>query len=71
MIGRIGNQTAVANNDQITASIAQAAYQAMSQALAENSDNDQPINVYVGNDKLYSGYAKYQSRASNQYGVSV
>lgn len=70
-VGTIGNKTAVANNDQITTSIYQAAYQAMSQALNENADSDQPINVYVGNEKLYSGYANYQSQASNQYGVVV
>ena len=69
MVGSIGNKTAVANNDQITQAIAQATYQAMSQALGENSDSDQPINVYIGNEKVYSGYAKYQSQASNQYGV--
>lgn len=71
MVGSIGNKTAVANNDQITKAIAQAAYQAMSQALAENSDSEQPINVYVGNEKLYSGYTKYQSQSSNQYGIIV
>ena len=72
MIGRIGNRTAVANNDQITKAIADATYSAFVQALSENSNNEgQPINVYVGNDKIYSGYARYQSQASNQYGVIV
>ena len=71
MIGKIGNKAAVANNDQITKSIAQAAYEAMNRALNENNNDNQPINVYVGNEKLYSGYTKYQSQASNQYGISI
>lgn len=71
MIGKIGNKTTVANNDQITKSIAQAAYEAMNKALNENNNDNQPINVYVGNEKLYSGYTKYQSQASNQYGISI
>lgn len=71
MVGTIGNKTAVANNDQITKAIAQAAYEAMNRALNENNNDNQPINVYVGNERLYSGYTKYQSQASNQYGISI
>lgn len=36
MVGSIGGRTAVANNDQITTAIANACYNAMSQALSEN-----------------------------------
>lgn len=36
MVGTIGGRTAVANNDQITTAIANACYNAMSQALSEN-----------------------------------
>ena len=72
MIGRIGNRTAVANNDQITKAIADATYSAFVQALSENGDNNgQPLNIYIGNDKVYKGYTKHQSQMSNQYGVVV
>ena len=72
MIGRIGNRTAVANNDQITKAIADATYSAFVQALGENSGNsNQPLNIYIGNDKVYKGYTKHQSQMSNQYGVVV
>ena len=72
MIGRIGNKTAVANNDQITKAIADATYTAFVQALGENSGNDsQPLNIYIGNDKVYKGYTKQQSQMSNQYGVVI
>lgn len=71
MIGKIGNKTTVANNDQITKSIAQAAYEAMNKALNENDNNGQPLNIYFGNERLYSGYTKHKSQASNQYGISI
>lgn len=72
LIGKIGNRAAVANNDQITEGIARASYEAFSQALRENSsDQNQPINVYVGNDKLYSGYTRYANGQSNMYGVAT
>lgn len=72
MIGTIGNRTAVANNDQITKAIADATYTAFVQALGENSGNDnQPLNIYIGNDKVYKGYTKQQSQMSNQYGVVI
>ena len=71
MIGRMGNKTAVANNDQISKAIAQAAYEAMSRALSENQDSDQPIIVNVGNETLYKSILKSRSQASNQYGISM
>lgn len=71
MVGTIGNKTAVANNDQITKAIAQAAYEAMNRALNENDNNGQPLNIYFGNERLYSGYTKHKSQASNQYGISI
>jgi len=72
MIGSIGNKTAVANNDQITKAIAQATYSAFVQALGENSGNEgQPLNIYIGNEKVYKGYTKQQSQMSNQYGIVI
>lgn len=71
MIGKIGNKTAVANNDQITRAIAEATYQAVSQALHENQDSNQPIIVNVGNETLYKGMTRSRSQASNQYGITV
>lgn len=71
MVGSIGNKNAVANNDQITRAIAQATYQAISQALNENQDNGQPIIVNVGNETLYKGIVRSRSQASNQYGITV
>jgi len=72
LVGNIGNRTAVANNDQITEGIAAATYSALTRAMAENRANgggNQPINVYVGNERLYSGFARYQNNENNMYGV--
>lgn len=72
LVGRIGNRTAVANNDQITEGISRATYEALSRALQENKTSErQPVNVYVGNKKLYSGYGQYANSESNMYGAST
>ncbi len=71
MVGSIGNKSAVANNDQITRAIAEATYQAISQALNENQDNGQPIVVNIGNETLYKGIVRSRSQASNQYGIAL
>lgn len=72
LVGNIGNKAAVANNDQIVAGIAQAAYQGVSQAMRENTGNErQPVNVYIGNKKVYSGYGKYVTSENNMYGANT
>lgn len=72
LVGTIGNRTAVANKDQITTAIAEATYQAMSRALANNnSDNNQPIIVNIGNEQLYKGFTNYQNQQSNMYGINI
>lgn len=74
LIGNIGNRTAVANQDQITEGIATATYGAMSRALQENRGS-QTINPFfeinLGNDKLYSGYAKHKNEQNNKYGITL
>lgn len=72
LVGRIGNRAAVANNDQITEGISRATYEAFSQALQENKSGErQPVNVYIGNEKIYSGYGRYANSESNMYGAST
>jgi len=69
MVGSIGNQTAVANNSQITEAIATATYNAMSKALSENNgsvtfvvegDGDQMYKIWQKKNREYerrTGYA--------------
>ena len=70
LIGRMGNQTAVANNDQIKEGIREAAYMAMTQALSENNEGHK-TEVYIGNEKVYEGFSRYQNYQNNKYGVST
>lgn len=74
LVGNIGRRTAVANQGQITEGIATATYNAISRALAENRGNNgtnPQVNVYLGNERLYSGYSNYQDEQSNMYGVAL
>lgn len=74
LVGNIGNRTAVANNDQIIEGIAAASYSGMSQALRENkgTQNLSPyFEINIGDDKVYSGYAKHKNNESNMYGVTL
>ena len=71
LVGNIGNRAAVANNDQIIQGIAEGTYQAVSRAMQENnSDNQQPIIVKIGEKTVYSGYASYANSQSNMYGTN-
>ena len=70
LIGRMGNQTAVANSDQIKEGIREAAYMAMTQALSENNEGHK-TEVYIGNEKVYEGYSRYQNYQNNKYGAST
>ena len=70
MVGSIGGQTAVANNDQITEAIATATYNAMSKALSENNGN---VTVVVegDGDQMYKIWQKknreYERRTGYAY----
>ena len=59
MIGSIGGNTAVANNNQITEAIATATYNAMTRALSENGQN---VNVVVeaDGDRMFKVFQKKQ-----------
>lgn len=70
LVGKIGNKAAVANNDQIIAGITQGVSDGVAAVMSEDS-NKRPINVYVGNKKLYSGYGEYANAENNMYGTNV
>ena len=70
LVGNIGNRTAVANNDQIIEGIRQGVYSAVIEANTNNNTR-QPVNVYIGNKKVYSGYGSYANSENNMYGVNV
>ena len=69
MVGRIGNQTAVANNDQITTSITNALISALDKY--NFGSNNSPTTIYIGNKKVYEGYGDYIKRENDRYGTNT
>ena len=69
MIGRIGNQTAVANNDQITSAITNALITALNNY---NFGNNQPSTtiVNIAGRKVYEGVGDYVDSENDRYGTS-
>lgn len=67
MVGKIGNQTAVANNGQIEKGIENAVYKAMTSANGSGfSSNNQPVNitvpVYIDGQKMDEQQYNYRQR---------
>ena len=69
MVGRIGNQTAVANNDQITTSITNALMSALNQY--DFGGGKSPTTIYIGNKKVYEGYGDYVADENDRYGTNM
>ena len=68
MIGRIGNKTAVANNDQITSALTNAMIEGLAQANTGNKS--QKTIIYIGNRKVYEGYGDYIQEENDRYGTN-
>lgn len=70
MVGKIGNHTAVANNDQIVASVSDGVYRAVRAAMSGN-DSETNVNIELVGDakKLFKAIRKegneYQRRTGN------
>ena len=64
LVGKFDNgRTAVANNEQIIAGIERGVYRAMSSVMGGSSgDNGNEINVYIGDELVYSGFNKWNKR---------
>ena len=66
MVGRIGNRTAVANNDQIISGIRQGVYEAVSQAMQNVSGGETVLKVdgeVLG--KTVTRYQRMQAISAN------
>lgn len=68
LIGRIGNKSAVANNDQITNALTNAMVEGFAQANVGNKS--QKTIVYIGNSKVYEGYGDYIQEENDRYGTN-
>lgn len=69
MVGKIGNRTAVANNDQIVAGIQQGVYNAMINAQAGQSSGGTIVNI--GNRQVYKSFSSGLRTENNRLGTSV
>lgn len=71
MVGKIGNQTAVANNDQIVAAVSRGVYDAMISAMAQQSRNGESgkteLHVYLDRQEITSQIEQQQ----RDNGVSI
>lgn len=69
MVGRIGNRTAVANNDQIATTLTNV----LLKAFNGNNTNSQPSKtvIYLGSKKIYEGYGDYIESENDRYGTNT
>jgi hypothetical protein len=72
LVGRIGNKSAVANQDQIVDAVAKGVYEAVVDANSQSNSVQSPyIVVNLGSENLYKGYGKYKNEQANMYGITV
>lgn len=65
-ITSLGNKTAVANQDQMISALTNA----ITQSIGSINTQSGPIQVYIGNDKVYEGYGQHQNRQADRYGTT-
>lgn len=61
LVGRFGNRTAVANNDQIVAGITAGVYDAVVAAMSNANNGGQAVNVYLDGKQIYSSVKKTEA----------
>ena len=67
LVGRIGNRTAVANNDQIVDAIREGVFDAMTAAM--NSQGEKEVRVYLDGKEIATSTRKYNSQTARALGV--
>jgi hypothetical protein len=60
MVGRIGNKTTVANNEQIVEGISEGVYAAVLAAMRASEGGDRAVNVYLDGRKITSSVERHQ-----------
>ena len=69
LVGSIGGNTAVVNNDQIVASVSAGVAQAVASVLGGGSTNE--ITIKVDSETLYRAVRKGERKASGRYGTAI
>ena len=70
LVGSIGGNTAVVNNDQIVASVSAGVAQAVASVLG-NGGNTNDITIKVDSEVLYRAVKKGERMASGRYGTAI
>jgi hypothetical protein len=70
LVGTIGSNTAVVNNDQIVSSVAAGVAQAVASVLG-NGGNTNDITIKVDSEVLYRAVKKGERMASGRYGTAI
>lgn len=68
LVGTMGGRTAVANNDQIVEGIKTGVMEAMSVVMSGNSNNNQPINIYMDGKLIARSTTRYQAQMARANG---
>ena len=69
LVGRIGNRSTVANNDQIVEAVSRGVYQAVVAAMSstQGGDSDRPVVVYLDGKQIHSSVKRHEA----QRGVDI
>lgn len=70
MVGRIGNRTAVGNQDQIIEGIRRGVYDAVSSAMGSGRE-DRPIKIYLDGKEISNAVTRNQRQTSRATGVAM
>ena len=69
LVGRIGNKSAVVNNDQIVAAVSQGVYTAVVSAMSGGGNGGQAVNVYLDGKQIYASVKKAEAqKGANIFG---
>jgi hypothetical protein len=71
LVGSIGGNTAVLNNDQIVASVSAGVAQAVASVMGGSGGSPIEVTVKVDSETLYKAVRKGERRASGRYGTVV
>ena len=70
LVGRMGNRTTVANNDQIVAGIEAGVYRAVTSAMSGNNGSNH-FTINVGERTVFDGFIDGIASENNRYGTAV
>lgn len=71
LVGKMGNRSVVANNDQIVSGIESGVYRAVTSAMSGNGRNPTHLTINVGARTMFDDFIEGISSENNRYGTTV